>query len=123
MKRFAVVALMVGSLGVSGCALLLVGAGVAGGYAISKDSVRNTFDLPRSRVYASSLTVAKEMRNVTLEDHIHGFIQADIQDARVTVTVKQLTRQAVELNVRARNLVVPKLDVAQQVYSKIVEGL
>ena len=39
-----IVGLMALLMSLSGCALFLVGAGVAGGYAISRDSVRNVFD-------------------------------------------------------------------------------
>ena len=124
LQRLQIVLLTVFSLGISGCALLLVGAGAVGGYAISRDSVRNVFDVPQDRVYEKSLAVAKSMGMVKLEDHFHGIIKADIQDANVTITVKQLTKKTVELMVRGRShFFLPKVDVAQEVYSKIVEGL
>ncbi len=104
--------------------MLLVGAGVAGGYAISKDSVRNLFDLPKEHLYDKSLAVANTMGLVTLEDRVHGVIKADIQDANVTITVRPVTKRTVELKVKARNdLLFPKVDTAQDVYSKIVERL
>ena len=124
MRRVSVLVLLAASLGVSGCALLLVGAGVAGGYAISKDSVRNVFDLPKDRVYEQSLAVVKEMGLVKLEDRAHGLIKADVQDADITITLRQLTKKTVELKVKGRShFSLPKVDVAQEVYSKIIEGL
>ena len=108
----------------SGCAFLLLGAGAAGGYAISKDSVKNVFDLPQDQVYEQSLVTAKEMGLVKFEDRVNGRIKAEIQEADVTITVKPLTRRTVELNVRARDkFVVPKVDIAQEVYTKIIERL
>ena len=115
-------ALTVASLGLSGCALLLVGAGAAGGYAISKDSVRNIFDLPRDRVYAQSLSVARDMGMVTLEDHARGLIEAEVQEVHVTITVRPVSRRSVELKVKARNLM-PKIDTAQAIYTRILERL
>lgn len=122
MRTLRVVMLAVLSLGLCGCPLFLVGAGMAGGYAISKDSVRNQFDLPREALYRRSLEVAKQMGFVTLEDAAHGKIVTKIQDTTVTITVTQLTRRAVELRVKARNqLLMPEIDVAQAVYTKIIE--
>ena len=97
---------------------------MAGGYAISKDSVRNLFDLPKDRVYHESLAVLKKMGMVNLEDRVHGRLTAEVQDVNVTVTIKQLTKKTVELKVTARSeWLIPKVDVAQEVYSKIVERL
>ena len=123
-KRWAVVALLIVALGLSGCAAFLVGAGIAGGYAISRDTVRNIFDLPKDVVYDRSLVVAKEMGVVTLDDRLHGKITAEVQDVNVTITVKPLTKKSVQLIVRGRNdFLMPKVDVAQAVYTKIIEQL
>ena len=115
----------VASLAMSaGCAPLLVGAGALGGYAISKDSVRNQFELPRERIYARSLEVAKQMGFVVSEDAAHGAIEVRIQDTNVHITVTPVTKQSVELKVKARNkLLMPEIDIAQSVYNKIIEGL
>lgn len=122
--RLPVVLLVAASVGLSGCAVLLVGAGVAGGYAISKDSVRNTFDLPKDAVYEHSVAVAKEMGMITLADRVHGIIKAQVQDVNVTITVKPLTKRTVQLIVKGRNdFLMPKVDVAQEVYTKILERL
>ena len=122
--RPPVVVVLAASLWLSGCAVLLVGAGVAGGYAISKGSVRNVFDLPQEVVYDRSLAVAKEMGVVTSEDRAHGRLKAEIQDVNVTITVKPLTKKTVQLIVKGRSdLFMPKVDVAQEVYTKIIERL
>ena len=123
-RRLSWVLFVVASLGISGCALLLVGAGAAGGYAIGKDSVKNVLDLSNDHVYEQSLAVAKEMGAVTLEDRVHGRIKADVQNVNVTITIKPLTKRTVELKVQARSdLWMPKVDTAQEVYTKIIEHL
>ena len=112
------------SLALSGCAAILLGAGAAGGYALSRDSVKNHFDLSQDRVYKTSLKVAKEMGQTTLEDGKNGKIEAKVKDVDITITVKPLTKKTVELKVRGRNqFKMPAVDVAQEVYTKIVEHL
>ena len=123
-RRVGVLALAIASLGLCGCPVVLVGAGAAAGYAISKDSVRNTFDLAPQAVYQRSLTVANDMGLVTLQDEKHRMIKVKIQDATVTITVKPLTQHSVELKVQARNsFLMPEVDTAQAVYNKIIEKL
>ena len=121
-RKWWVLAGVVLSLNLSGCVLLLLGAGAAGGYAASKDAVTNHYDLPQDTVFRHALAVAKEMGNITLEDPKHGVIKATIQEANVTITVKPITSRTVELQVKARN-VMPKVETAQEVYGRIVKRL
>ncbi len=108
----------------SGCAVLLVGAGAAGGYAVSRDSVVDHLDRSRDAVYRASLEVAQAMGLVTLEDGKRGVIQATVENANVRITVRQLTTKTVELKIRARSkLMMPKVEVAQRVYAGIKERL
>ena len=123
-SRIAAVVLLAGSLATSGCALFLIGAGATAGYAISKDSVKNDYDLPMNRVYRESLSVIKEMGQVTLEDPKRGLIKAQVNDINVIITVKPLTRRTVELKVKARSdLLMPKVETAQEVYNRIASRL
>jgi len=116
--------LAVAAFSLSGCALLLLGAGATAGYAVSKDSVRNHFDLSREFVFNQSLAVAKQMGMVSVEDPAHGLIRMNVGEANVTITVKPVTKKTVELKVKARNqLLMPQLGVAHQVYNKILERL
>jgi hypothetical protein len=115
---------MAASTMLSGCAVLLVGAGAAGGYAISRDSVKNHFDLPMSHVFQVSREVVESQGLITLEDARRGLIKAEVAGANVTVTVKSVSPRTVELKVRARNdVLLPKIEVAQAVYNKIFERL
>ena len=119
-RKLLVVLVSVLSLGISGCAAVLIGAGAAGGYALSKDSVRGHFDKSESRAFKSSLAVAKKMGQVTLEDSENGRIKAKIKEMDVTIIVKRLTEKTVELQVKARNKYkMPEIEVAQEVYREI----
>ena len=122
--RWSVALLALVSLSLCGCPLILVGAGAVGGYAVGKDAVRNQFEVSTDRLFRQSLAAAKELGFVTEEDAVHGLIKLKIQDVTVTITVKPLTQRAVELKVKARNnLLMPEVEVAQQVYNTILKRL
>ena len=126
MKTWRVRAAVAGlaALSLSGCAVLLVGAGAAGGYAVSKDSVKNNFDLPAGEVFRASRDVVRAAGLMTTEDEGHGTLKAVVEGATVTVTVKPISKRTVELKVKARdNLLIPKIDIAQGLYTKILERL
>lgn len=117
-------ALAVASLGLSGCPLVWLGAGAAGGYAISADSVRNQFTLPREQVFERASAVARQLGMVTVEDDARGVIQLRVGETNVTVTVKSLTSRTVELRIKARSrFLMPRVNVAQDVYNAITERL
>lgn len=104
--------------------MLLVGAGAAGGYAMSRDSITNHFDLPSRHVYRISRDVVGGLGLVTGESERQGLIKAIIEGAKVTVTVAPVSGKTVALTVKARNeLLMPKIDVAQTVYHRIIERL
>ena len=115
---------LMGLVGLSGCALALVGVGAAGGYAISRDSITNHVDLPLSHVYRVSREVVREVGLVSVEDESNGLIRATVEGVNVTVTVKRVSEQTVQLTVKARNqLLMPKIGVAHTVYNRIIQRL
>lgn len=117
--RVAVVAALLAG-GLSGCAALLIGAGAAGGYAISKDSITNHYDLSSTVVYQAAREVIGEEGLVTLEDEHRGIMKAEILDANLTIQVRKVSDRTTQLKVKARNdLLLPKIDIAQNVYNKI----
>mgnify|MGYP001610969230 FL=1 len=121
--------LRLGSLGVAlacvcGCAPLLLGAGAAGGYAISRDSIKNTFEVSETHLYQVSREVIGDVGFVTTEDARRGLIQATVEGATVTISVTPASDHRTELKVKARNkLPMPKIRVAQDVYNRIVNRL
>jgi hypothetical protein len=122
--RWALALLVVSSLSLSGCPLLLIGAGAAGGYAVGRDSVRNQFEISKDHLYQQSLSASKELGFILSDDAAGGVIKLKIQNTTVTITVKPVTQRAVELRVKARNnLLMPEVDVAQQVYNTIIKRL
>ncbi len=117
--RVAVVAALFAG-GLSGCAVFLLGAGAAGGYAISKDSITNHYDLSSTVVYQAAREVIGDEGLVTLEDEHRGLIKAEVLDANVTIQVRKVSDRTTQLQVKARNdLLLPKIAIAQNVYNKI----
>ena len=116
------VLLLAGALAFSGCAALLIGAGAVGGYAVGRDSVVANLEKSKEAVYRKSLEVASKAGQVTLEDARRGIIELTTPEAvKVRITLKQLTTRTVELRVKARKNMLPKVDVAQDLYGKIME--
>ena len=110
--------------GLSGCALLLVGAGATAGYAISRDSVKKLFDLPPDTVFRAARDVIAEEGAISIEDSRNGIIKATTTGAKVTATVKQVTKRTVELKIQARDsYLFPKVDIAQGIFVKIMQRL
>ena len=111
-------------VGASGCAVFWLGAGAVGGYAVSRDTVTNTFELPVRDVYAASRQVVRQLGFITSEDEHRGQIHGTVESASLTVTIKPISERLVELKVKARrHVVLPKIDVAQRVYNAIIDQL
>jgi hypothetical protein len=124
MRRVVAVGVLAGLVvGLSGCAALLVGAGAAGGYAVSRDSITNHFDLSQDHVYGVSRSVIKQIGLITVEDARHGRLQADVEGASITITITPVSEKTVKLKVKARKFLMPKFSVAEHVYNRILERL
>jgi len=109
----------------SGCAVLLVGAGAVGGYALSKDSVKNHYERSASMAFDQALSIVEDLGLVELRDKEKGLIKGTVEGAEVTVTIKPLTKHTIELKVKARDSlnVLPKIEIAQRVYNRIDDRL
>ena len=108
----------------TGCAWLLVGAGAAGGYAISRDSITNRFEQPPDVIYDVSRDVLHELGFVMAADDSRHRLQGTVEGATVTITITPVSAQMAELKVRARNrFLMPRITVAHTVYNAIIRRL
>lgn len=105
----------------SGCALFLVGAGVGGGLAISKDTIEGYFDQPIDRVWKASREIMMEKGFIKLEDKARGEIQGESEKSEVKIEIFQVSQKTVRIRVKARKSykLVPNLDLANDIYNKI----
>ncbi len=109
----------------SGCALFLIGGGVAGGIAISRDTVEGHFDKRFDQVWGAARQVLMGEGFIKLEDKPHGEIHAEAEKSEVTVEVLQVSEKTVRVRVKARKSykLVPNMDLANKIYNKLFKKL
>lgn len=105
----------------SGCALFLVGAGAAGGIAISKDTLEGNLDKKFDTVWNASRDVLMQEGFIRLENKPHGTFDAEVEKSQVNIEVKQLTEKTVRIRVKARKgyRLIPNPALANELYNKI----
>ena len=110
-------------LNILGCAPLIVGAavGAVGGYAISKDTVQGETNRPYEALWNSALMVSRIRGIVQQEDYSSGEIALDVKPSKVWIRLIRLTQAATRIRVSARKYHLPDLELAQDIYLKIME--
>jgi hypothetical protein len=121
MKNLLIGMLLISCLLSSGCVVALVGAGAAGGIALSKDSAMVNLDQDFDRVWSITSKQLESMGAITLQDKKAGKIEADIQESQVTAVIKQLTAKTVSLEVKARKNLFPNVTLAQDILNQIIQ--
>jgi hypothetical protein len=124
MKKICVLgvcALMLLSL--CGCAALLIGGGVAGGIAISKDTAKLEKDSSFWHAWDVTHRVLSDIGGISLQDKRAGKIEADIRDSKVTARITQITNASIRITVKARKNLLPNMDLAVELINKINDRL
>lgn len=108
----------------SGCFYLVIGGvGALGGYAISPDTVegnvggRNTQEMWQAAVQTVSVMGIIEEKN-----EISGVVIAKVEGTQVTISISEPITDTVKLRVKARKGMMPKVKLAQDIYTKIVQA-
>lgn len=109
----------------SGCALFLVGAGVGGGIAISRDTVEGHFDKSMDQVWRASRDIMMQEGFIRLEDKVHGKIEGESEKSEVKIEISQVSERTIRVRVKARKSykLVPNIDLANKIYNKIFKKL
>jgi len=108
----------------SGCAALLIGAGAAGGYALSADSIQGNFDSDFDTVWFKSIEVMEEVGQIIFEDEKSGIIRAKTsKQIDITITLGRVTENTTSLTVKAKKNVLPKRKDAQKIFSAIIRRI
>ena len=111
---------------VSGCVPLWVGAGVAGivgGYSVSPDTVEGTSSHSLEECWDASKEIATIMGQVVQEGAGGSQINAVINGAQVTIILSAVNVSVTKISVKARKSFMPKIDIAQDVYAKIINSM
>ena len=108
----------------SGCVFLVVGAaGAVGGYAVTRDTFEGVSAKGEEELLASAHKVLSIMGTITQESPKDGEIDGDVEGSHVIVQVIQINLTTSKLRVKARKAIFPRVGVAQEVYTKIMNQL
>jgi len=110
-------------INISGCAALIVGGavGALGGYAISKDTIQGETDKPYDSLWDSALMIGKIRGTIIQQDRGSGYIQLEAEQSKVYIRLIKLTSSTTRVKVKARKYHLPNLDLAQDIFVKIME--
>lgn len=105
----------------SGCVWMLLGAGAAGGYAVSKDSIAGEIDADYDTIWNAAERVSEIMGTIKNKDRTKGIIDLDVDKSKVSIRIERLTLETLRLRVAARKYknLVPDPGLAQKIYVKI----
>ena len=109
----------------SGCIVLALSAGAAGGYAISKDEVEGFSDSSLVKVWQVGWEVLNREGAVQFADKDHVKIEAIVNDSKVSFQAEQVSPKSVRVQVKARKnmKLFPDIKLAQSLYLKIMKEL
>jgi len=111
-------------LSMSGCIYLVVGGiGVLGGYVVSPDTVEGLTEHSVEEVWDAAVEIVSIMGVIIEEHEDGGVLHAEMNGAKVTITVVPISETTVKLTVKARRLHFPKISAAQDVFVKIMKHL
>ena len=102
-----------------GCVAVLIGAGVAGGIAISEDTAKLEVDTSFRRAWGASYKTIESMGTITLRDKEAGKIEATVRESKVTVQIVAVTAKTVRVEVKARKNLLSNTDLAMEIINKI----
>jgi len=105
----------------SGCVYLIVGGiGAVGGYIVSPDTVEGITENDVDIVWDTADDVISIMGVIKEKKLSNGMMLADVNGAKVTVTIISLGETATKVTVKARKAYLPKITLAQDVFVKIM---
>jgi len=105
-----------------GCPLLLIGAGVAGGYAISRDTAIASLERGFDAVWDVTKEELAHMATINEEDKVLGTLEAVTSDkTKLWVTISRMSDRGVELKIKARKNLMPRVKVAQKLMEHVLK--
>lgn len=112
-------------ISICGCAPLIIGAaaGGLGAYAVSRDTVQGDTDKNYEALWDSALSVAKSYGLIQEENAASGYIELGAQSSKVWIKLIRLTRAATRVKVSVRKYHFPNMELAQNIFVKIITGV
>ncbi len=120
--KFLVIPLIIISL--CGCAPLIIGGavGAIGAYAVSKDTIQGDTDKPYDSLWDSAVFVVTSKGAIKQENKLKGYIELKDNSSQIYIRMLRLTRSTVRIRVSARKYHLPNLNLAQEIFTKIMDG-
>ncbi len=111
-------------IGLCGCAPLIIGGavGALGAYAVSKDTIQGDTDKPYDSLWELAVSVAASKGTIKQEDKTKGYIELKDNSSQVYIRLIRLTRSTVRMRISARKYHLPNLDLAQEIFTRIIDG-
>ena len=108
----------------SGCVVLVAGGvGAVGGYALSRDTFEGVSAKGQDEIWDAATKVTSIMGTISESKRKNGEIFANINGVNVVVTIIQVNLTTTRLRVKARKGIFPRIAVAQDVYTKVMNQL
>lgn len=107
----------------AGCGVFLLGAGAAGGYAISSDTVEYFSDLDYDRVWTAVQKTLEEQGIITLDSKATGLMEAKVDGSVVKTTLEKVTSKSNRLRIKARRAkeLFPDIKLAQRTLIEVIK--
>ncbi|KPK98094.1 MAG: hypothetical protein AMJ95_06070 [Omnitrophica WOR_2 bacterium SM23_72] len=106
----------------TGCVFVLGGAaGALGAYGLSKDSMEGDTDTPYENLWSAVTLVSRARGTIKKADKLQGLIELEVNSSRVWIQLTRVTPYTTRLKVAARKYRFPNLNLAQDLYAKIIE--
>lgn len=108
----------------SGCFYLVIGGvGALGGYAISPDTVEGNVEGQNTQsIWEAAVHTVAIMGVIEEKDEISGVLIAKVQGTQISISISETVPDIVKLRVKARKGMMPKVKLAQDIYTKIVQA-
>ncbi len=107
-----------------GCVPLIVGGGILTGYVLSNDSASGNLKVAYRDLWDTCIDKLQgdgvEIRGV---NESKGRIKARMGDVKLTVSIDSIDQNVQRLKVSARKYLLPKPQVAQEIFFRIVKEL
>ncbi len=106
-----------------GCVALIIGgaAGALGAYAVSNDKIQGETDKPYYMLWDSALRVSRIRGIIKQEDATKGYIELQSESSKVWIRLTKLTQATTRLEVSSRKHRFPNMELAQDLFVKIME--
>ncbi len=105
-----------------GCWFLIGGAvGAAGAYVVSKDTVQGPTDKSYDNLWNTAIRISRARGTISEEDRQKGYIDLEADSSHVKIKLIRLTSSTTRLKISARKYHLPNLDLAQDLYVRILE--